>query len=85
MSSDLSSQAVMQEDERHPGLPLGRILLGLLALGALWLVARHAGEAIPRFAAWIDGLGFWAPAIFVAAYAASIVALVLRRGRMRMQ
>lgn len=76
MSSDLSSQAVMPEDERHAGLPLGRILLGLLALGALWLVARQAGEAIPRFAAWIDGLGFWAPAIFVAAYAGSVVALV---------
>lgn len=55
---------------------LVRILIGLLALGALWILAREAGDAIPRFAGWIEGLGFWAPAVFVAAYAGSVVVLI---------
>ena len=76
MSQEISSPALEPEKERRSGLPAVRILVGLLALGALWLLAREVGDAIPRFAAWIEGLGFWAPVIFIAAYAASVVALV---------
>ncbi len=76
MSQELSSPTLQPEKQRRAGLPLVRIVVGLLALGALWLLAREVGDAIPRFAAWIEGLGFWAPVIFIGAYAASVVALV---------
>lgn len=58
------------------GLPLARLALGLVALVALVLLAREAGGAIPRFAAWVEGLGFWGPLVFVAGYAAATVAFV---------
>ena len=76
MSQQISSPALEPEQQRRSGSSLLRIAIGLLALAALWFVAREVGDAIPRFAAWIEGLGLWAPAIFVAAYAASVVALV---------
>ena len=76
MSQEMSSPALEPEKQRRSDLPLVRIVVGLLALVALWLLAREVGDAIPRFAAWIEGLGFWAPVIFIAAYAASVVALV---------
>ena len=46
------------------------------AVGALWLVGRRLGDAIPAFQAWIDGLGAWGPVAFVAGYAAAVVAFV---------
>lgn len=76
MSQQISSPAVEPEPQRRSGSNLLRIAIGLLALAALWFVAREVGDAIPRFAGWIEGLGFWAPVIFIAAYAASVVALV---------
>ena len=47
----------------------------LAALAALLLLGRLAGGEIPRFAAWVDGLGVWGPAVFIAGYAAAVVAL----------
>ena len=76
MSQQISSPAVEPEPQRRSGSNLLRIAIGLLALAALWFGAREVGDAIPRFAGWIEGLGFWAPVIFIAAYAASVVALV---------
>jgi uncharacterized membrane protein YdjX (TVP38/TMEM64 family) len=43
---------------------------------ALLLVGRSAGDAVPRFASWVEGLGFWGPLVFVFAYAAAVVAMV---------
>lgn len=50
--------------------------LALLGLGllALVLLGRELGAALPRFAAWVEGLGFWGPAVFVAGYALAVVA-----------
>ena len=48
----------------------------LLAVVALWLLARQVGGLLPAFAEWIDGLGFWGPALFMLTYAVSVVALV---------
>ncbi len=76
MSQQISSPALEPEQQRRSGSSLLRIAIGLLALATLWFVAREVGDAIPRIAAWIEGLGFWAPVIFIAAYAASVVALV---------
>ncbi len=56
----------------------GRALLRLLALAAvlvtLLLLGRLVGDAIPRFASWVEGLGLLGPAVFVAGYAAAVVA-----------
>ena len=37
---------------------------------------RVAGAWLPRFAAWVGTLGVWGPIVFVAVYAALVVALV---------
>ncbi len=57
-------------------LPVARIGIALLALVALIWLGREIGAYIPEFAAWVDGLGFWGPLVFVAGYAAAVVAFV---------
>jgi uncharacterized membrane protein YdjX (TVP38/TMEM64 family) len=59
---------------RRSGIPLARIALALSLLAALILLGRQAGAYVPRFAAWVDGLGVWGPAVFVGGYAAAVVA-----------
>jgi uncharacterized membrane protein YdjX (TVP38/TMEM64 family) len=53
---------------------VARLLAAAAVLAALVLLGRLAGGAIPRFAAWVDGLGALGPAVFVAGYAAAVVA-----------
>jgi uncharacterized membrane protein YdjX (TVP38/TMEM64 family) len=53
---------------------LAKILLALAALAALLALGRLAGGAIPRFAGWVEGLGLLGPLVFVAGYAAAVVA-----------
>ncbi len=55
-------------------LPIGRFVLAAVAVAALILLGRAAGDAVPRFATWVDGLGFWGPAVFMAGYAVAVVA-----------
>jgi uncharacterized membrane protein YdjX (TVP38/TMEM64 family) len=57
-------------------LPLGKLALGVVALAALLVGARYVGAYVPQFALWVDGLGFWGPAVFVAGYALAVVAFV---------
>jgi len=56
------------------GLPLGRIAVGLAVLLGLVVLGREAGAYVPRFAAWVDGLGLWGAVVFIAGYAAAVVA-----------
>jgi uncharacterized membrane protein YdjX (TVP38/TMEM64 family) len=51
-----------------------RLLLLAAALGALLLLGRAAGAAIPRFAGWVEAQGALGPLVFVAGYAAAVVA-----------
>jgi uncharacterized membrane protein YdjX (TVP38/TMEM64 family) len=46
------------------------------AIGALWLLGRWLGGAIPAFKAWVEGLGVWGPVAFIAGYAVAVVAFV---------
>ena len=46
----------------------GRIAAGGVGLVALVLLARPLGGLLPRFAEWVEGLGFWGPAVFIAGY-----------------
>jgi uncharacterized membrane protein YdjX (TVP38/TMEM64 family) len=40
------------------------------------LLGRELGGYVPRFARWVEGLGFWAPAVFIGGYALLTLALV---------
>lgn len=61
--------------KRWPAM-LGRVALGLLALAALLWIGRELGGYVPRFATWVEGLGFWGPVVFVFGYALATVAFI---------
>jgi uncharacterized membrane protein YdjX (TVP38/TMEM64 family) len=51
--------------------------LAIAALvAALVVLGRSAGDYLPGFAAWVEGLGWWAPAVFITAYAIATVAFI---------
>lgn len=53
-----------------------RVLVLLAGAAVLVLVGRHLGGQLPRFAAWVEGLGAWGPAVFIAGYVVATVAFV---------
>jgi uncharacterized membrane protein YdjX (TVP38/TMEM64 family) len=55
-------------------IPLAKIGLGAAALAGLYLLGRTVGAYVPAFAEWVADLGFWGPLVFVAGYAAAVVA-----------
>ena len=59
----------------RPGLAL-KLLIGLVAVVALIALGRQLGGYVPQFSQWVDGLGFWGPAVFVLGYAAATLAFV---------
>ena len=61
---------------RAARVPWARVLAGIGAVALLLVVGRRLGALIPAFAAWVDGLGVWGPAAFVAGYALATVAFV---------
>ncbi len=63
------------QPSRSP-IPVARIALGAAAVSGLILLGRVGGGYLPPFAAWVDGLGFWGPLVFIGGYAAAVVAFV---------
>lgn len=55
---------------------LGRAIGIAAGVSALVLLGRVAGDRVPEIAAWVEGLGWWAPAAFVVTYALATVAFV---------
>ena len=53
-----------------------RVALVIAAMAVLIVVGRQLGAYMPQFAQWVDGLGFWGPAVFVLGYAAATLAFV---------
>ena len=53
-----------------------RIAAGVVILVALVLLGRQLGGLLPRFAEWVDGLGFWGPAVFIAGYVVTTIAFI---------
>lgn len=51
-----------------------RVALGAVALAVLLVAGRQLGALVPAFQAWVEGLGAWGPAVFVAGYALGVVA-----------
>ena len=47
-----------------------------LLVAALVALGRLAGGRVHEFAAWVEGLGWWAPAAFIVAYALATVAFI---------
>jgi len=56
--------------------PWGKLALGVVAIAALFALGRFAGGRIDEFREWIAGLGTLGPLVFVAAYAAGVVAFL---------
>jgi uncharacterized membrane protein YdjX (TVP38/TMEM64 family) len=56
---------------------LGRIAALVAIVAVLFLAARQLGGYIPAFAAWVDGLGFWGPVVFILGYAIAVAAAPL--------
>jgi uncharacterized membrane protein YdjX (TVP38/TMEM64 family) len=60
----------------EPKSPLLKFVALALALVALVVLGRFAGGYIQPFARWVDGLGFWGPAVFMLGYLVAVVAFV---------
>ena len=58
------------------GRLLARTAVAVVAIAALVLAGQRASAVALRFAAWVDGLGPWGPAAFVAGYVLATVAFV---------
>ncbi len=74
MDAPRSDEAATRR-RRRLGLT-AKLAAGGAALALLVLVGRALGAYIPRFTAWIEGLGFWGPLAFVLGYAAATVAFI---------
>ena len=53
-----------------------KIAAGTVILVALVLLGRQLGGLLPRFGEWVDGLGFWGPAAFIAGYVVTTIAFI---------
>ena len=54
----------------------GRFLLVMAAVAALLFLGRRATGFLPQFASWVESLGVWGPAVFIAGYALATVAFI---------
>jgi len=55
---------------------LAKVVAVAVVLVVLFVVGDDLARYIPRFAAWVEGLGFWGPVVFAAGYAGATVAMV---------
>jgi uncharacterized membrane protein YdjX (TVP38/TMEM64 family) len=53
-----------------------KVLVGLLLVAAIAATGRWAGAYLPQIREWVEGLGAWGPAAFIAVYAIAAVAFV---------
>lgn len=66
--------SVSEEEPGRHGARLGRLLWLAGGLAALIVVGRLGGQYVGTFARFVEGLGFWGPAVFIAGYALATVA-----------
>jgi len=63
----------------NPAQPSGgrsKLVAIATALVAVVALGRLAGGHLDAFASWVEGLGFWGPAVFMIGYVAAVVAFV---------
>lgn len=65
-----------EASETTGGLPKLRIVLVVAAAIALLIFGRRVASLLPIFASWVEGLGALGPLVFIAGYAAAVVAFV---------
>jgi uncharacterized membrane protein YdjX (TVP38/TMEM64 family) len=53
-----------------------RLFLLLAGVAAVIVLGRTVGGQVPQFAAWVNSLGAWGPAVFVAGYVVACVAFI---------
>ena len=53
---------------------VGYVLGAVVVLGLLFVAGRQLGGYVDAFTAWVEGLGFWAPLVFILGYAVGTVA-----------
>jgi len=75
--SDSGAETTIHTDApERSGSRWMRLVVGVAILVALVVLGRMAGDHVRAFAQWVDGLGFWGPAVFAAGYALAVVAFV---------
>ena len=76
MSEETMSLPSAPPNAATRSFPWGRAALAVVALVLLVSVGREAGVYVPRFAEWVEGLGFWGPLVFMLGYVVATVAFV---------
>ena len=59
-----------------PAFPWARLVAVLAGVVLVVIVGREAGVYVPRFAEWVEGLGFWGPLVFILGYIVATVAFI---------
>jgi uncharacterized membrane protein YdjX (TVP38/TMEM64 family) len=70
------ADAVAPPQPRSKGKLVLYLLIGIAVLAGLILGGRQAGAYVPRFAGWVESLGFWGPVVFILGYALAAVAFI---------
>jgi uncharacterized membrane protein YdjX (TVP38/TMEM64 family) len=73
---DTPAKPVPAAPPRSPWKVVVYILVALAVVAGLILAGRQAGQYVPRFAAWVEGLGVWGPVAFILGYAVATVAFI---------
>jgi len=66
----------VSDPSASPAAVWRKVAVACFAVALLVLLGRWAGEYVPRFSAWVDGLGAWAPLAFIAGYVVATIAFV---------
>jgi len=74
LHTDIGSLNLM--DTKTPRLPIGKLLLGIVAVIAFAGLGRQFGIFLEGFATWVSGLGPFGPIAFIAGYVAATVAFI---------
>ena len=70
------SEYPSRAESSRQGATWVRITLAIAGLALLMVLGRTLGAYVPRFAEWVDTLGFWGPLVFILGYAAATVAFI---------
>ena len=57
-------------------MKIGKVALIALALAALIVLGRQLGGYVPRFAQWVENLGYWGPLVYIIGYAVATVGFI---------
>lgn len=68
--------STIAEVDPRAGIPWTKLAIGVAVLVGVVALGRVAGGQVQAFAQWVDGLGFWGPAVFIVGYAIAVVAFV---------